>query len=664
MSFRKTFHNRNYAKQKTSEFEFQLISFENLESLIRNACINVKNIIPCKNILFYLIENSTLNLSYYFSDNPSSKKKSPEDELKIGEGLPGLVAKQSSTKMIDLENNTNIDHNDIFHRFYLGLPITFSKKTLGVISMSRAEKMFSVEEVKRISELVKYFSVALYMQKIIDDKTKKIRRKDRELQAIMDNTDYGLFTIDESMYIDNNYSKTLLKIFNMKDISNLRFDKLISANTNIEMDVIKRIKDGLSCMFGEGYLSFDLNKHLLPNEIFHNNGSILEMAWSPILENESIVKIIFSIRDITDLKVVVENKKNEKLEVEVFNTILRFGGTEKFVKFSEETIDELDFNLKLLERANKSEYSHLIRQLFGSMHTMKGLFRIYQMGSVVNGVHEMETYLNKVRLNPDKLEKTLISGNIIKLKVVLEKYLSIYQNKIKGFIKIEKNIYEEEVKKIYKNIGLNFNEKEACIALRRLFELQKYVSIEDILHNQLAALPEISELVNKECPNVHFYCDNVLFTKKWENVLNSVFTHLLRNSIDHGIESTDIRIEKLKPLKGNIVIEFVEDPSRHYLAFSDDGGGLNIDLLRAKSGNFESKDNQMIANSIFNPGTSTAKTVSEISGRGVGMDAVRSLLRENNGEIEIELLSSKLINGSCEFRFKVYFPNDAYFIKI
>ena len=117
--------------------------------------------------------------------------------------------------------------------------------------------------------------------------------------------------------------------------------------------------------------------------------------------------------------------------------------------------------------------------------------------------------------------------------------------------------------------------------------------------------------------------------------------HLIRNSIDHGIEMPQRRLEAGKPETGTVHLSAVHSESNVIIKIRDDGAGLNAEAIRSKAierGLIQEGDNladQELYNLIFEAGFSTAKTVSNISGRGVGMDVVKRSIESLRGSVWI-----------------------------
>ncbi len=124
--------------------------------------------------------------------------------------------------------------------------------------------------------------------------------------------------------------------------------------------------------------------------------------------------------------------------------------------------------------------------------------------------------------------------------------------------------------------------------------------------------------------------------------LTEPIMHIFRNSIDHGIESADERIKKGKPKQGTINFKAFHSGTNVYIQIKDNGRGLDAEKIREKAisrGFISPEANlsyQELINLVFLPGFSTASKVTEVSGRGVGLDVVVKKISDIRGEVEIE----------------------------
>ncbi|MET0004000.1 MAG: chemotaxis protein CheA [Candidatus Thiodiazotropha sp.] len=132
--------------------------------------------------------------------------------------------------------------------------------------------------------------------------------------------------------------------------------------------------------------------------------------------------------------------------------------------------------------------------------------------------------------------------------------------------------------------------------------------------------------------------------KNLVEALADPLVHLVRNSVDHGIELPDEREEKGKPRRGRVVLSAAQEGDHILLSIADDGKGMDPEVLRKKAvekGMMDSEaaarlDDKECFNLIFAPGFSTKTEISDVSGRGVGMDVVKTRIAQMNGSVEID----------------------------
>ncbi len=126
-------------------------------------------------------------------------------------------------------------------------------------------------------------------------------------------------------------------------------------------------------------------------------------------------------------------------------------------------------------------------------------------------------------------------------------------------------------------------------------------------------------------------------------------THLVRNSVDHGIELPEDRVKKGKDATGRLVLRAFHEGGQVNIEISDDGGGLNADRIRKKAveravisaEQVARMSEQEIFNLIFLPGFSTAEKITNVSGRGVGMDVVKTNVERIGGSVGVQSTAGK-----------------------
>ncbi len=132
-------------------------------------------------------------------------------------------------------------------------------------------------------------------------------------------------------------------------------------------------------------------------------------------------------------------------------------------------------------------------------------------------------------------------------------------------------------------------------------------------------------------------------------LIKDPLTHIVRNSADHGLETTEGRIEAGKPEVGKVILEAFHEGGHIIIRISDDGRGLAAEKIKKKvidnglatEAELETMTEQQIQRFIFKPGFSTAAVVTSVSGRGVGMDVVRTNIEKIGGTIDLSSVEGK-----------------------
>ncbi len=168
----------------------------------------------------------------------------------------------------------------------------------------------------------------------------------------------------------------------------------------------------------------------------------------------------------------------------------------------------------------------------------------------------------------------------------------------------------------------------------------------------------VRDLARKAGKNVTLLTDGeeTEIDRNMVDIINDPLVHMVRNAVDHGIEGPADRERAGKPVNGTVRLSAYHSAGNVVVEIQDDGRGLDREAILAKAldrgliQSIDRLDDKEIYNMIFEPGFSTAKTVSEVSGRGVGMDVVKTNIESLRGQVEIQ---SDLGEGST---FKMRLP--------
>ena len=170
----------------------------------------------------------------------------------------------------------------------------------------------------------------------------------------------------------------------------------------------------------------------------------------------------------------------------------------------------------------------------------------------------------------------------------------------------------------------------------------RMVPIESVVNKFPRMIRDLSKKLDKKM-ELYMTGEETELDRTVVDQIGDPLQHLLRNSADHGLESTEIRRKRGKPEVGSIYLNAYQEGNNVVIEVRDDGNGIDIDVVRAKAiergivseEQAESLTKQEIIDFLFLPSFSMAKTVSDVSGRGVGLDVVKSNIEALGGDVEV-----------------------------
>lgn len=178
----------------------------------------------------------------------------------------------------------------------------------------------------------------------------------------------------------------------------------------------------------------------------------------------------------------------------------------------------------------------------------------------------------------------------------------------------------------------------------------RMVPIESVVSKFPRMIRELSKKLDKKM-ELYMSGEETELDRTVVDEIGDPLMHLLRNSADHGLESAEVRAQRGKPEVGSIFLDAYQDGNNVVIEVRDDGNGIDTESVKRKAiergvitqEQGDSMSEKDIISLLFHAGFSTAKQVSDISGRGVGLDVVKSKIESLSGEVEVK---SKLGEGS------------------
>jgi two-component system chemotaxis sensor kinase CheA len=297
-----------------------------------------------------------------------------------------------------------------------------------------------------------------------------------------------------------------------------------------------------------------------------------------------------------------------------------------------------DFGFSVLSQAKKE------------LDSKKPAFEVFESAKNLTVEKEKESpkAAAKVEKKKDGISKT-VSGSSI--RVGLEK-IDFLMNRV-GDLVITKSMLFEFATEVAEKLEDNSILEKFSRLDREIRELQesvmsvRMVPMESIYSRLPKIIRDLKKKLNKKVDFVH-YGDTVEIDKMMMEGLMDPLTHILRNSLDHGIEEPEARKKLGKKETGTISIAAAQESGHIIVSIEDDGAGINIEKVVAKAlqnkvvtdeevKRMSDEDKAML---IFSAGLSTAEQVSAVSGRGVGMDVVMNNINALGGTVKIQTVQS------------------------
>ena len=500
-------------------------------------------------------------------------------------------------------------------------------------------------------------------QKIVE-RTMQLKEKNRDIQNILNNIHQGIFTIMEDGIIHSEYSLHLESILETNNIAHNDLCSLIFSDSNVPANKLNFIRAGLSMMIGENYFyNWDLNSHIFMDKIIKNfdggRQKILELSWSAILDkNDVIEKILITVRDVTQIVELQKQAGEQKEEVNVLEIILN-KGPHYFLNFIESGRGHIQKSINL---ANQTEIKNsTINELFRNIHTLKGNSMTAGFHMLSERIHQLEDTCKKIQKDTSLMDKTKFINELEKIDGILSQYENIFREKFESINDVSER-FSLPKEFLNLNIDLPENQKKIAAQLMNQFYKSLALNLDSIANPILKNLHKLSTQLDKLNPEVKIIDnENIFFKKNFANILGDVLNHCLRNALDHGIESSEMRVKLGKNPNGLIEVYLFRKNNVYNLEIEDDGRGLNLKALCEQSkldlNVNDPKHHQRIAEMVFNSGMTTAKQGTGISGRGVGMDAVKAFLTENECEIKI-IFTGPLQEGFRPFKLVIEIPRN------
>ena len=476
----------------------------------------------------------------------------------------------------------------------------------------------------------------------------KVKNRTQALNYLMDNTQAGICVIGKDLKIGSLYSKHLTKILGRSDLAGHQFTQVLEK-ANLSKDEKSVISSVLDMCIGQDELNFAVNQPSLPRELVmkhHGDERIVSIDWSPIITDKLISQIIVTMNDITENRQVQLDNATKDMSLKAIGQLLSLG--QKRYRLFLAQLLELVKTINIGSTLDKEQFHNT----YLGIHTLKGNARTYDFGEIANALHSIESQLMTRLRNNLPIDLSLV--NIDALKEAILDLRSVADDRLKW------NTHDQAAYLIPEYLLQKLKSETTAIGnysltkgIESILNQVEFVSSLWLFQDIMNESSNIAKFLDKPSPSLHLDVPSFWLSIEQERALRDAFIHILRNSMDHGIESPQERLSKQKSEQGHLFLKVSIADDQVIAEFRDDGRGINTESIGNLTGQME-EDNQRLSEILFRPGFTTKEVASHMSGRGIGMDAIKVFLASIGGTVEIQF--QKKSGEWRGFTTRLHFP--------
>lgn len=441
----------------------------------------------------------------------------------------------------------------------------------------------------------------------VRDRTRELAQRNDDMRLVLNNVDQGFMGVDLHGKIAAERSAIVTRWLGEARSDETLFT-YIERNFPGKGDFFRVGWDSLS----EDWMPLEMRLDQLPREV-QTPEQCFAFSYKPVFVGETLHKLLVVITDITALLAQRRAEEEEHELAQVVRKLLEDrNGFEEFVHEADEIVSGLE--------TQGGEWQHM-----RLLHTLKGNSAIFGFASLSRLCHELETAVQERQSGANAPELALLRTTWKRLK---DKIGALTETR-PDTLEVSNLEFKELLSRVDSHAPPN--------QLRALLETWKLAPVEPRLTRLADYARVLADRLDKNPIEIKLESNGVrLDPHAWTQVWQAV-VHVVRNAVDHGLESPEERAAKHKSVTGVLVFRTERTGSMFSLTIEDHGRGIDWALVKqaaAKRGLPHDTQDELQA-ALLADGLSTRETVTSTSGRGVGLSAVQQVCAQTGGRLRI-----------------------------
>lgn len=456
-------------------------------------------------------------------------------------------------------------------------------------------------------------------------------------QEILDNIGQGSFSINVAGEIGENYTALAADYLGSENLVGVPFADLAFRN---DRETLRNYYRALHMLFSGAEFNHNVVLDLLPNDVSINNRDF-KLQYSFVQDGAGNVMSVF-VR-MEDITLQLELARKEEQENAITSKMQsNVGGFMDMLEDIQKSYEKIGVFAEKYWVNNQQPDTQVINEMLRCLHGSKGLSGQFELKKLKTIIHNFEDWFLSIEKQGIEKYTDAFQELYTAFEQELDYALSFKENLGEGIIQILSGISFDLAE-----FGLL---EEAAIkgdlnTIRSIVLSKNNVPADKITSNWKKDALRLAEKLRKTIDVQISIEKDLTIPKELAKKLNVDLSHLYRNCVDHGIESAKVRFEAGKPEEGIISVIIAKEDENLLIEIMDDGGGIDTQKISQLATANPHLDQQLIQKYIENnehwrilflPGFSSAEKVTDVSGRGVGMDAVLKTVESFKGFIEME----------------------------